>query len=177
MFKQKLVEVEDGVFEYRDVKKRNARARAAKARWQREGKEKRKMEKEQEKIQQAELRKQRTSKARAASGTMKHYKDKDTSTQMELLVTQMLTQFIKELRGRPLVEYDVQDKDSRTVRKEQLGIINSTIQTIRQMRELSALLADEEAEGAAGNVKTPENVTMLDDARKLLKRVGVKADL
>lgn len=174
----KLVETEDGVFEKKFYQARNNLAIAARKRWKRERKVKDKAEKVEKKRYDKEVLKPlRISKERAKAGTMRHYKDKNTSRQLDLLVTQMLKQFVDEMRGRPLVEYQVESKDSRLVRKEQLGIINSTIQTIRQLRELSQTLADDESDGKVENLETPENLIMLDEARDLLKKAGVKADI
>lgn len=173
----KMVEVEDGVFEKRFYQARNKLAIAARQRWKRERKERAAEERRLEKERQKELQKLKTSRSRARNGCMKHYKNKNTSKQVELIVTQMLTQFVDEMKGRPLLDYQAEDKESRTARKDQLTIINQTIATIRQMRELAANLKDDEADGKVENVQTPENVIMMDEAKDLLRKAGLKSDL
>ena len=124
----------------------------------------------------AEARARNKGKAKeklAISGARKlnavHYQHKDTSGQLEMLMTQVLKQFIDELKGKPLLTVDYTNKESVSRRREHLTVINSTMTVIRSLRDLKELIADDEKKAEASNVLTPDNVAMMDAAKQMLE--------
>ncbi len=124
-------------------------------------------------MRQAHVNKMR---AKAQSGSM--YKDKNTAEKIELAMSQILTQFIDEIKGKPLIEItNYSHRETVQQRKDQLSIIKETMATIRQLRELKDVLKDDEAAGKKENPMSADNLVLIDSARDLLKQKGVKAEL
>lgn len=129
------------------------------------------------KARNLERRREQMAKTRASAGTAKHYNHKDTAGKVEMAMTQMLTQFVKELQGKPLLDVDFTNKESVARRKDQLIVIKETMATIRQLRELKEVLADDQAKGSTSNPISAENMIVFDTAKELLAKSKIKADL
>jgi hypothetical protein len=117
------------------------------------------------------------SKANSRDHFLKSYKDKSTSKELEAALTRILKKFCEDIKGKPLLDLDLYNKDSVQRRKDQLAMYKDTMAVIRQMRELISVLSEDEVKGLRSKPMSADNLILLEEARELLKEQHVEAEI
>ena len=102
---------------------------------------------------------------------------KSRAEKLEITRKQILDRLIKETSRAYITDVDWEYPESAKKRKMQLSNVKDLIVIVRQLGEVIADCIRDEERNEEAEVLSSENVTKLEDARKALKQVGIKADL
>lgn len=95
---------------------------------------------------------------------------------VEFIMKKFIDQLIDENCGKGLLEVDFTNKDMVQRRKDQMGIIRDHINLIKQLKDVRMLLIERDADSDDALAMTAENVVLIDEAKELLAKKGIKAD-
>lgn len=95
---------------------------------------------------------------------------------MDVIIGRFVDQLIDENRGTSLQKVDLSNPEMVKRRKDQMGIIRDHINLIKQLKEVRAVLHDEEDQGEGARLQTTENVILLDEAKELLAQKGLRTE-
>lgn len=101
--------------------------------------------------------------------------DGTNAEQVEVIINRFVKQLIEENRGGGLLDVDYTNKEMVQRRKDQMSVIREHLNLIKQLRDIRELLTDESKEKDRSNLRTIENVTLIEEARELLAGKGIKA--
>ena len=95
---------------------------------------------------------------------------------IDVIIGKFVGQLIEENRGKGLVEVDYTNKEAVQRRKDQMSVIKEHIGLIKQLKDVRALLAEEDEGDNKKNLQTAENLELIDSAKELLAKKGIKTD-
>lgn len=95
---------------------------------------------------------------------------------IDVIITKFIGQLIDENRGKGLLDVDYTNKEMVQRRKDQMSIIKEHIGLIKQLKDVRGMLADENEDGKKQNLQTAENLELIDEAKELLAKKGIKAE-
>ena len=93
---------------------------------------------------------------------------------IDVIIGKFVGQLIDENRGKGLLDVDYTNKEMVQRRKDQMSIIKEHIGLIKQLKDVRSMLSDEDQEGNKQNLQTAENLELLDEAKELLAKKGIK---
>lgn len=109
--------------------------------------------------------------------TAKKPRKDSRSVQLNRALRQIIDRLIDESQKGGIEDVDWRDPESVKRRKAQLTNIKDLLVIISQMKNVISEVKDNEADETNGAAISAKNVSLLEDARKLLAQKGVKVDL
>lgn len=95
---------------------------------------------------------------------------------LQRALSNMLEQFIDEVKNQPLTRVNFKNASSVHERKNQLTVIRQTMDTIRGLKELLATMEAEDGEQEKQPISA-ENLILIDSAKALLHKKKIKSEL
>lgn len=102
--------------------------------------------------------------------------NKTRAEKLNLVIKQVLDRLIRESGRGFITDVDYHDAESVKRRKAQLSNVKDLIVIARQMGDLVSEVKDEEATEDEEKALSFSNMTLIEDAKKQLNKLGVKAD-
>lgn len=95
---------------------------------------------------------------------------------IDVIIGKFIGQLIDENRGKGLLDVDYTNKEMVMRRKDQMSIIKEHIGLIKQLKDVRGMLAADESDSQARNIQSAENIELIDEAKELLAKKGIRAE-
>lgn len=123
--------------------------------------------------------KARSGETRSKIANEQHYPELKTGTnvqKIDVIIGKFIGQLIDENKGKGLLDVDYTNKEMVMRRKDQMSIIKEHIGLIKQLKDVRGMLAADDADGHKQNLQSAENMELIDEAKELLAKKGIKPD-
>lgn len=101
---------------------------------------------------------------------------KSRSERLNIALKQLLDRLIKESASGYIEDVDWRDDESVKRRKASLSNVKDLLSIVKQMKDLISEVRDDEADDEKTEAIVAQNVTLIEEARKSLLKVGVNAN-